>query len=133
MVNVGADSLSCDQTIALAGVKASKDYPSHLRRIRFIDPESGKTLVFLSNDFQLPALTIWTLYKSHWQVELLFKWIKWHLCIKQFYGTSANAVKTQIWIAASVFEKTQLQQAFTGNSIASKQNIFSNQLNLFSF
>lgn len=151
----------CDQTITLTGAKASKDYPSHLRRIRFKDPESGKTLVFLTNDFQLPALTICALYKSRWQVELFFKWIKQHLRIKQFYGTSENAVKTQIWIAVSVyvlvaivkkkldldaslytllqilsvsvFEKTQLQQAFAGSGDISEKNDSSNQLNLFSF
>ena len=139
----------CDQTISLTGIKAAKYYPSHLRRIRFKDSETGKTLVFLTNDFTLPALTICALYKSRWQVELFFKWIKQHLRIKQFYGTSENAVKTQIWIAVSVyvlvaivkkklnleaslytllqilsvsvFEKTQLQQAFVGISDISKQ------------
>ena len=73
------------------------------RRIRFKDPESGKTLVFITNNFSLPAATICALYKSRWQVELFFKWIKQHLRIKQFYGTSENAVKTQIWIAVSVY------------------------------
>ena len=72
-------------------------------RIRFKDPESGKTLVFITNNFSLPAATICALYKSRWQVELFFKWIKQHLRIKQFYGTSENAVKTQIWIAVSVY------------------------------
>ena len=75
----------------------------HLRRIRFKDPETGKTLVFLTNQTTLPALTICDLYKSRWQVELFFKWIKQHLRIKRFYGTSENAVKTQIWIAVSVY------------------------------
>ena len=92
-----------DQTIALDGYATSKDYPEHLRRIRFKDPETGKTLVFLTNQVTLPALTICALYKSRWQVELFFKWIKQHLRIKQFYGTSENAVKTQIWIAVSVY------------------------------
>jgi Domain of unknown function (DUF4372)/Transposase DDE domain len=93
----------CDQTIALAGVQTSLHYPEHLRRIRFKDPETGKTLVFLTNQRTLPAATICALYKSRWQVELFFKWIKQHLRIKKFYGTSENAVKTQIWIAVSVY------------------------------
>ena len=92
-----------DQTIALGGVRTSRDYPVHLRRVRFRDAETKKTLVFLTNQTALPALTICGLYKSRWQVELFFKWIKQHLRIKQFYGTSENAVKTQIWIAVSVY------------------------------
>ena len=92
-----------DQTIALDGVRTRKDYPVHLRRVRFRDAETRKTLVFLTNQMTLPALTICGLYKSRWQVELFFKWIKQHLRIKQFYGTSENAVKTQIWIAVSVY------------------------------
>jgi hypothetical protein len=92
-----------DQTIALDGVKTGKDYPLHLRRVRFHDAETGKTLVFLTNQTTLPALTICGLYKSRWQVELFFKWIKQHLRIKRFYGTSENAVKTQIWIAVSMY------------------------------
>ena len=92
----------CDQTIAMDGYVTQRRYPAHLRRIRFKDPETGKTLIFLTNQMTLPALTICALYKSRWQVEL-FKWIKQHLCIKQFYGTSENAVKTQIWIAVSVY------------------------------
>ena len=92
-----------DQTITLDGHYTSKDYPMHLRRVRFRDPKAGKTLVFLTNRTALPALTICDLYKSRWQVELFFKWIKQHLRIKQFYGTSENAVKTQIWIAVSVY------------------------------
>jgi hypothetical protein len=92
-----------DQTIALDGYHTSQDYPAHLRRVRFRDPGTGKTLVFLTNQVTLPALTICTLFKSRWQVELFFKWIKQHLRIKRFYGTSANAVKTQIWIAVSVY------------------------------
>ena len=80
-----------------------KDYPSHLRRIRFRDPETGNHLVFLTNQFTLPAAIICALYKSRWQVELFFKWIKQHLRIKAFYGTSENAVKTQLWIAISVY------------------------------
>jgi hypothetical protein len=92
-----------DQTITLDGYYTRRDYPVHLRRVRFRDPKSGKTLVFLTNQTTLPALTICNLYKSRWQVELFFKWIKQHLRIKQFYGTSENAVKTQIWIAVSVY------------------------------
>ena len=95
--------LICDQTIALNGFYAAKHYPDHLRRIRYRDPETGKTLVFLTNQFALPALTICALYKCRWQVELFFKWIKQHLRIKRFYGTSENAVKTQVWIAISVY------------------------------
>src|ERR1700734_468413 len=92
-----------DQTIALDGSRTSRDYPVYLRRIRFRDTETAKTLIFLTNHTALPALTICELYKSRWQVELFFKWIKQHLRIKQFYGTSENAVKTQIWIAVSVY------------------------------
>ena len=95
--------LRCDQTIALTGFKASKDYPQHLRRIRFHDTEHDKELIFLTNNFDLPALTIAQLYRCRWQVELFFKWIKQHLRIKAFYGTTENAVKTQIWIAITVY------------------------------
>ena len=95
--------LICDQTIALNGFYATKHYLGHLRRIRYRDPETGKTLVFLTNQFALPAPTICALYKCRWQVELFFKWIKQHLRIKRFYGTSENAVRTQIWIAISVY------------------------------
>ena len=94
-----ANGIICDQTIALAGVQTSRHYPEHLRRIRFKDAETGKTLVFITNQRTLPAATICALYKSRWQVELFFKWIKQHLRIKTFFGTSENAVKTQIWIA----------------------------------
>ena len=149
----------CDQTIALDGFYTKQDYPVHLRRIRFKDAESGKTLVFLTNQMTLPAATICALYKSRWQVELFFKWIKQHLRIKRFFGTSENAVKTQIWIAVSVyvlvaivkkrlnldaslytllqilsvtlFEKMPLQQAFPGNDYNTKQGENYNQLNLF--
>jgi IS4 transposase len=98
-----ASGLIADQTIALDDARTSRDYPGHLRRIRFRDPETGRTLVFLTNQTSLPAATICDLYKSHWKVELFFKWIKQHLRIKRFYGTSENAVKTQIWIAVSVY------------------------------
>lgn len=91
-----ATGLRCDQTIILTGFYTSKHYPDTLRRVKFRDPESGKTLVFLTNNFTLPALTITQLYRSRWQVELFFKWIKQHLKIKRFYGTSENAVKTQV-------------------------------------
>ena len=92
-----------DQSIALNGYDSRKDYPSHLRRIRFHDPLTDKDLVFLTNQFTLPATTICALYKRRWQVELFFKWIKQHLRIKAFYGTSENAIKTQIWIAVSIY------------------------------
>ena len=151
----------CDQTVALVGYYSRRDYPVHLRRIRFKDPESGKTLVFLTNNFALPAQTICALYKARWQVELFFKWIKQHLRIKKFYGTSENAVKSQIWIAVSVyvlvaivkkrlnldaslytllqilsvtlFEKMPLQQAFPGSNSSSDNITINNQLNLFAF
>ena len=149
----------CDQRIALDGFYSKQDYPTQLRRVRFNDPEAGKTLVFLTNQMSLPAATICALYKSRWQVELFFKWIKQHLRIKQFFGTSENAVKTQIWIAVSVyvlvaivrkklnidaslytllqvlsltlFEKMPLQQAFPGDDYTSDNGSISNQLNLF--
>ena len=92
-----------DQSIALDGFYARKEYPQHLRRIKFCDPKTGKRLVFLTNNFELPAATIAALYKQRWQVELFFKWIKQHLRIKHFFGTSENAVKTQIWIAVAVY------------------------------
>ena len=151
----------CDQTIALDGFYTRRDYPEHLRRVRFKDPQSNKTLVFLTNQMTLPALTICALYKNRWQVELFFKWIKQHLRIKRFFGTSENAVKSQIWIAVSVyvlvaivkkrlnleaslytllqilsvtlFEKMPLQQAFPGSNSSSDSTILNNQLNLFTF
>ena len=151
----------CDQRIVLNGFYIALDYPEQLRRIRFKDPESGKTLVFLTNNTALSALTIAALYKSRWQVELFFKWIKQHLRIKRFIGNSENAVKTQIWCAVStyvliaivkkelqldaslhsllqilsvsVFEKTQLSQAFASSGQFQDQTNFSNQLNLFDF
>ena len=153
--------LICDQTIVLNGFYASKDYPGHLRRIRYRDPETGKTLVFLTNQFALPALTICALYRCRWQVELFFKWIKQHLRIKRFYGTSENAVRTQIWIAISVyvlvaiikkqlrldvtlhtllqilsltlFEKLPLQQAFKRVDPVENNLISDRQLKLFEF
>ena len=151
----------CDQRIALNGFYAQKNYPEQLRRIRFKDLESGKTLVFLTNNKTLPALTIAALYKSRWQVELFFKWIKQHLRIKKFLGTSENAVKTQIWCAVStyvliaivkkelqldaslytllqilsvsVFEKTPLNKAFLDAANTADQDLSCNQLNLFNY
>ncbi len=151
--------LMCDQTIALNGFYSKQGFCDHLRRIRFKDPQTGKTLIFLTNQMTLPALTICALYKSRWQVELFFKWIKQHLRIKKFLGTSENAVKTQIWIAVSVyvlvaivkkrlnleaslysllqilsitlFEKIPLLQALAHDDQASIQPIPNNQLNLF--
>ncbi len=148
----------CDQMIALDGFYTKKDYPEHLRRIRFKDRETGKTLVFLTNNFTLPAATICALYKNRWQVELFFKWVKQHLRIKRFYGTSENAVKSQIWIAVSVyvlvaivkkrlnldaslytllqilsvtlFEKIPLQQALENMNNKSNHQKISNQLTL---
>ncbi len=95
--------LRFDQTVVLADPNKFKDYPSPLRRIGFVDPVTSKRLVFLTNNVSLPALTIARLYKSRWQVELFFKWIKQHLRIKAFFGTSPNAVKTQIWIAIAIY------------------------------
>lgn len=98
-----ATGLICDQTVLLTGFYARKDFESPLRRIRYKDPQTCKTLIFLTNNFVLPALTIAALYRCRWQVELFFKWIKQHLRIKTFFGTSENAVKSQIWIAVSVY------------------------------
>jgi hypothetical protein len=98
-----ADGLQCDQTIMLVTPKSLAGYPEKLRRVKYFDAEREKQLVFLTNNFVLPALTIAQLYKCRWQIELFFKWIKQHLRIKAFYGTSDNAVKTQIWIAISTY------------------------------
>jgi transposase len=150
-----------DQAIALDGHYTSRDYPVHLRRVRFRDPKTEKTLVFVTNQTALPALTICELYKSRWQVELFFKWIKQHLRIKQFYGTSENAVKTQIWIAVSVyvlaaivrkrlklgvslytlmqvfsvtvFEKTSIESIILQTTNSSELVMDGNQLNLFGY
>ena len=151
----------CDQRVMLNGFYAAKAYPDHLRRIRFKDPESGKTLVFLTNNTTLPALTIAALYKSRWQVELFFKWIKQHLRIKRFLGISENAVKTQVWravatyvliaivkkelhldaslytclqiLSVSVFEKTQISCALQPDRSQPELPIVTNQLILFDF
>ena len=98
-----ATGLICDQTVMLTGFYSLKDFEAPLRRIRFKDPETAKTLIFLTNNFALSAFTITELYRCRWQVELFFKWIKQHLRIKAFFGTSQNAVKSQIWIAVSVY------------------------------
>lgn len=95
--------LKVDQTIVLTGIKTAKEYPDKLRRIKYYDKETKRTFVFLSNNFIIDALTIAMLYKLRWQIELFFKWIKQHLRIKAFYGTSENAVKSQIWIAVSIY------------------------------
>jgi hypothetical protein len=143
------------------GHYASKDYPEHLRRIKFKDPQTGKVLVFLTNNMTLPALTITALYKNRWQVELFFKWIKQHLRIKKFLGTSENAVKTQIWCAVatyvliaivkkelqlkaslytflqilsvSVFEKTSISCALQTDAYTTEPPDCAKQLNLFTF
>lgn len=98
-----ATGLVCDQTVVLTGFYSRKGFEAPLRRIKFNDPETGKRFVFLTNNFTLPALTITQLYRLRWRVELFFKWIKQHLRIKAFFGTTENAVKTQIWIAVSVY------------------------------
>ncbi len=149
----------CDQSVQLKGFYATQHYPENLRRIRFKDPETGKTLIFLTNNFVLPPLTIAALYKNRWQVELFFKWIKQHLRIKKFLGNSENAVKTQIWCAVStyvliaivkkelqidaslytllqilsvsVFEKNEISCAFQGDAPSTDLPDPANQLNLF--
>jgi hypothetical protein len=98
-----SQGLRCDQTVRLTGFYAARNYPEKLRRIKYHDLKTGKTFIFLTNNFTLPAMTIADLYRCRWQVELFFKWIKQHLRIKSFYGTTDNAVKTQIWIAVSVY------------------------------
>jgi hypothetical protein len=153
--------LVCDQTITFSLERSQLRYPEALRRIRFKDPESGKTLVFLTNNFTLPAPSVCALYRCRWQVELFFKWIKQHLRIKAFFGTSENAVKTQIWIAVSVyvlvaivkkrlhleaslyellqilsltmFERNELHQLLTFARPDPLFNDSDNQLNLFEF
>ena len=98
-----SQNIRCDQIVVPTGINSSKDYPDKLRRIKFFDAEKGRTFTFLTNQFSLPAITIADLYRCRWQVEIFFKWIKQHLRIKTFYGTSENAVKTQIWIAVSTY------------------------------
>ena len=98
-----ATGLICDQHVELTGFYSKQGYPERLRRIRFKDPETGKTLVFLTNHVGISAASVCALYKSRWQVELFFKWIKQHLRIKRFFGTSENAVKSQVWIAVATY------------------------------
>ena len=151
--------LICDQTIVLTGFYTRQDFDAPLRRIRFRDPETGKRLVFLTNNFTLAAITITELYRCRWQVELFFKWIKQHLRIKVFFGTSENAVKTQVWIAVStyllvaivkkrlhipaslyemlqilsltMFERIPLDQLLNNIVTDEDQRFLTNQLNLF--
>ena len=151
--------VQCDQIVALKGYYAKKDYPEKLRRICYFDSKNNKKLVFLTNNFVLPAITIADLYRCRWQVELFFKWIKQHLRIKAFYGTTENAVKTQIWIAISVyvlvaivkktlnldqslytilqilsvtlFEKEPIYQALSNISYTNQESLLNNQANLF--
>ena len=93
----------CDQTVVLTGAKGKKHYPQPIRRIKYYDENTQKSFNFLTNHFAVPALTVTELYRYRWQVELFFKWIKQHLRIKSFFGTSENAVKSQIWIAVTVY------------------------------
>ena len=151
--------VQCDQTVVLETYYSFQGYPEPLRRIRYYDQSLGKRLVFLTNDFDLPATTIASLYKSRWQIELFFKWIKQHLRIKSFYGTNQNAVKSQIWVAVSVyllvaivkkrlnldaslytllqifsvtlFEKIPLNEGFLDMANSSEDDMFYNQLTLF--
>jgi len=151
--------LRCDQTIRLNGFYTSQDYPAVLRRVSYVDADTNKKLVFLTNNFTLPALTIAKLYKCRWQIELFFKWIKQYLRIKTFLGTSFNAVKTQIWVAISVyvlvaivkkelklkqslgeilqilsivlFEQVPIGQVLMNNKSQNEINQFHNQLSLF--
>jgi len=152
-------SVQCDQIGMLEGFSSLKSYPEPLRRVRCYDEENNGRLVFLTNNMQLPAATIAELYKSRWQIELFFKWIKQHLRIKKFFGTSANAVKSQIWIAISVyllvailkkelgikrtlyeilqvlsltqFEKTPLNQVFENKTYKTESTPTHKQLTLF--
>jgi transposase len=150
--------VTSDQTVVLGTSGSARNYPDTLRRVRFVDPEQGRRLIFLTNNFELPALTIAQLYKSRWRIELFFKWIKQHLRIKAFYGSSENAVKTQIWIAVAsyvliailkkrlllsaslheilqvlslnLFEKTPILQACGESQSHEKSGVISNQLSL---
>lgn len=151
--------LKYDQTVKLTGFYPLKYYPEQIRKIKYIDPDTQKCFVFLTNNFTLPAYTVTQIYKSRWQVELFFKWIKQHLRIKAFYGTSENAVKTQIWIAVSVyvlvaimkkllkidlslytilqilsvsiFDKSPVNQLLIKSEYRNNQDLFYNQLKLF--
>jgi hypothetical protein len=151
--------IQCDQIVVPTGFYSQQHYPDKFRRIKYFDKEQNKKLTFITNQFALPAITIADLYRCRWQVELFFKWIKQHLRIKTFYGTSENAVKTQIWIAISVyvlvaimkkklkiefslytilqvlsvtlFEKIPILQAFSHESYITKIDTNCNQLKLF--
>ena len=151
----------CDQTIVLTGVDTATDYPQPLRRIKYHDAQTGKTFNFLTNNFAIPALTVAELYRYRWQVELFFKWIKQHLRIKSFYGTTENAVKTQIWIAISIyvlvaiikkrfnieaslytilqvlsvtlFERMPINQLLTDHDYKADDFVMDNQLELFDY
>ncbi len=153
------NGIQCDQTIVLSTFYSARKYPETLRRIRYLDPTTGKRLVFLTNQFELPALTIVMLYRARWRIELFFKWIKQHLRIKVFYGTSPNAVKTQIWIAistyllvailkkelgieqslytilqvlsVSLFERTPILEALSGHNSQNQDLSYCKQLSLF--
>src|SRR6266403_1560749 len=153
--------LICDQSVMLNTFYAARDYPGHLRRVRYRDPTTRKSLVFSTNHFGIPALSVCALYKSRWQVELFFKWIKQHLRIKRFFGTSESAVKSQVWIAVSVyvlvaivkkrlaldaslytllqilsvtlFEKMPLSQALAQDDPKCDPLQITNQLNLFAY
>jgi len=157
-----SSGLRCDQTIALTGFYTRQDYPDKLRLVKFVDPDTKKRLAFLSNNFVIPSQTVADLYRCRWQVELFFRWIKQHLRIKVFFGTSENAVKTQIWIAVStyvlvaiarkrlhleehslytilqilsvsLFEKMPILQALAPQNYTKSEDNTCNQLDLFSF
>jgi len=151
--------LRCDQTILLTGAQSAKDYPEQLRLVKFFDSETNKRFAFLTNNFEIDALTVAQLYKCRWKVELFFRWIKQHLRIKAFLGTSQNAVKSQVWIAISIyvlvaiikkrldlkpslyiilqilsvtiFEKTPILQALTKTDINKQNAQNANQLTMF--
>jgi hypothetical protein len=153
--------VQCNQTIALDGFYAKQNYPDKLRRVRYFDKKKNKRFVFLTNNFDLPPLVIAQLYQQRWQVELFFKWIKQHLRIKSFFGTTENAVKTQIWIAISIyllvaiikkrlglqeslytilqilsltlFEKTPILQVISNNKYKNREHDGCRQLDLFDF
>jgi len=154
-----SSGVRCDQIIRLTGFYAQKDYPDKLRRVKYYDEDTNKSLEFLTNNFEIPALTVAELYRNRWKVELFFKWIKQHLRIKSFFGTSPNAVKSQIWIAISVyvivaiikknlkidlklytilqifsvslFEKISIFQLLTDSNYTIHEGMSSKQLNLF--
>lgn len=153
--------LRCDQTIALNGPLSKRLYPQQLRRVAYVDPDTAKRFNFITNNFELPALIIAQLYRCRWQIELFFKWIKQHLCIKSFFGLSENAVKTQVWIAISVyvlvaivkkrlrieaslytilqilslslFEKTSILHALSQSNCTNQDQASCKQLELFNF